>query len=134
MTKKLYFLVFGIMLSLYLPTASCQTKTVKLDQLKVKRELLKEYFLCSCIIEGFNAQHLEDYDISQAVYFEIAGYDPEAFGIVKIYAKSFIQSIEPSIIEDLGYKKAIIMQSIKKSKSKEVDKLIKSLDKYMLSD
>jgi hypothetical protein len=103
-----------------------------LDQLKVKRELLKEYFLCSCIIEGFQDQHLEDYDISQVVYFDITGYAPEAFEIVKTYAKSFVQSIEPSIIEELGYKKAIIMESIKKTKSKEVDKLIESLDKYML--
>jgi len=100
----------------------------------VWRELLKDYFLCVCITEGFKDKQIGKDDISQAVYFDILRYSPEAFQEVKDYAKKFVETIEPSPIEDLGNKKAIILSCIKKYRSKELDKFIKSMDKYMLSN
>lgn len=68
------------------------------------------------------------------VYFDILRYSPEAFQITKTYAKKFIETLEPSPIVDLGNEKAIILNCIEKYKSKELDKHIKSMDKYLLSD
>jgi hypothetical protein len=97
-----------------------------------QRELLKEYFLCVCITEGFKDKQIAENDISQAVYFDILQYSPEAFQAVKDYAKKFIETLVPSPIEDLGNKSAIILSFIEKYKSKELDKLIKSMDKYLI--
>jgi hypothetical protein len=110
--------------------------TADLEKVKpyVWRELLKEYFLCVCIMEGFKDKQIDKDDISQGVYFDILRYSPEAFQEVKDYAKKFVETIEPSPIEDLGNKKAIVLSCIEKYKSKELDKFIKSLDKYLLND
>jgi hypothetical protein len=48
------------------------------------------------------------------------------------YVKKYDYIYTPEI-EDLNNKKAIIMLSIEKYKSKEIDKFIKSMDKYMLN-
>jgi len=111
-----------------------ELSTTDLEKAKshVWRELLKEYFLCKCILEGFKDKELQD--ISPAGYFDIVRYDPEAFHEVTDYARKFVETIEPSPIEDLGNNKAIILDCISKYKSKELDKFIKTLDKYMLKD
>jgi hypothetical protein len=114
--------------------ATSQEVVLNLEHIQTQRELLKEYFLCVCITEGFKDKQIGEDDISQAVYFDILRYDPEALQEVSNYAKKFIASIEPSVIEDLGNKKAIIILSIEKYKSNEVDNFIKSMDKYILDD
>jgi hypothetical protein len=111
-------------------TLYSQTNIEQLDNDSVKRELLKEYFLCVCITEGFNG--VKQNDISLSIYFDIIGYAPVAFEEVSDFAKKFIASIKPSIIEDLGNKKAVIMLSIEKYKSSELNMFIKSMDKYIL--
>lgn len=97
-----------------------------------QRELLKVYFLCICITEGFGDKKIDENDISQSVYFDILRYNPEALQKVKDYAKSFIETIAPSPIEDLGNRKAIIASCIEKYKSKDLDNFIKQLDRYLL--
>ena len=97
-----------------------------------QRELLKDYFLCVCITEGFGDKQINEDDISQSVYFDILRYNPEALQKVKDYAKSYIETIEPSPIEDLGNRKAIIASCIEEYKSKELDIFIKQLDRYLL--
>lgn len=130
---------------LFLSIVSCSTNRIVVfaelsatDIEKAKpyvwQELLKEYFLCVCITESFKDKQIEEYDISQAVYFDVLRYSPEAFQEVKDYAKKFVASIEPSPIEDLGNKKAIISDCISKYKSKDLDKFIKTMDKYMLKN
>ena len=109
-----------------------QVHTTDLKKTSVQRELLKEYFFCVCITEGFNNKQVAAQDISQAIYFDIMRYRPDAFQEVNDYAKRFVETIEPSPIEDLGNKKAIILNCIEKYKSKEVDKFIKSMDKYLV--
>ena len=99
-----------------------------------QRELLKDYFLCVCITEGFKDKNINEDDISQSVYFDILRYDPEALQKVKEYANSFVATIDPSPIEDLGTRKAIIANCIEKYKSKDLDNFIKQLDHYLLND
>lgn len=127
--KWYYYLFFLSVLSLF----SCLGQQTD-DKTKEQRELLKEYFLCECITEGFDDKNIQEDDISQSVLFDILNYSPDAIQEVKEYAKSFVQTIDPSPIEDLGNRKAIILNSIEKYKSKELDDFIKSLDRYLLND
>ena len=127
--KWYYYLFFLSVLSLF----SCLGQQTD-DKTKEQRELLKEYFLCECITEGFDDKNIQEDDISQSVLFDILNYSPDAIQEVKEYAKSFVQTIDPSSIEDLGNRKAIILNSIEKYKSQELDDFIKSLDRYLLND
>jgi hypothetical protein len=127
--KWYYYLFFLSVLSLF----SCLGQQTD-DKTKEQRELLKEYFLCECITEGFDDKNIQEDDISQSVLFDILNYSPDAIQEVKEYAKSFVQTIDPSPIEDLGNRKAIILNSIEKYKSQELDDFIKSLDRYLLND
>ena len=140
--KNLYFIFVLSILSLTScftinrPIIFTELSSTDLEKPKshVKRELLKEYFLCVCITESFKDGQISELDISQSMYFDILRYRPEAFQEVKNYAKEFVETLEPSPIEDLGNKKAIISSCIGKFKSKELNKFIKSLDKYMLNN
>jgi len=134
--KRLYFILVLSILSLTNCTTASRPPVIfgeltaaDLEKAEpyVWRELLKEYFLCTCIAEGFN----DEDDMSQAVYFDILRYSPMAFEEVRDYAKKFVETIEPSPIEDFGNKRAITLSCIDKYKSKELEKFIENMDKYM---
>lgn len=137
--KKIYFI---LVMSVFSLTSCITTKPVQFGELDAKelerakpyvwRELLKEYFLCVCITEGFKDKNIVEDDISEAVYFDVLPYSPEAFQEVREYAKKFVKTIEPSPVVDLENKRAVILDCISKYKSKELDKFIKSLDVYLL--
>ena len=130
--KKIGFvLLLGVVLMSFMAAANSESEST---HVKEQRELLKDYFLCKCLTVGFEEVQIDKYDCSPAVYFDIARYDPGAFHEVAAYAKEFVASIEPSPIEDLGHRKAIIIHCIDKYKTKEVDDFIKSMDRYMLND
>lgn len=132
MKNKLYFVVILLLVSLANSTTVLgQLKAEDLDKPTVKRELLKEYFLCMCLMEGFKDINIGEHDVSESVYFDITNYATDAFQDVKVYARNFVDTIQPPIAEGFGDKKAIVLKCIEKYKSKEVDKFIKSLDKYM---
>ncbi len=129
--KRFYFFVFGLFV-ISLTSCRVQNTSLVLQKTTVQRSLLKEYFLCVCITEGFKDEQITDKDISQAIYFDILQYSPEAIQIVRDSAVQFVGTIRPSPIIDLNNKRAIIMMSIEKYKSKELDRLVKSLDKYYI--
>ena len=127
--------LIAIILISILSLNSCLGQKSADDNMTIsQRELLKDYFLCVCITEGFKDKNINEDDISQSVYFDILRYDPEALQKVKEYAKSFVATIDPSPIEDLGKRKAIIANCIEKYKSKDLDVFIKQLDRYLLND
>ncbi|NDW13678.1 hypothetical protein D0T50_12365 [Bacteroides sp. 214] len=127
---------FSILMLLFLFLSTCfgQVETTELSKKSVQRKLLTEYFLCVCISEAFKDIHINEHDISQTVYFDILRYKPEAFQEIKEYARAFVETIEPSPLVDLKYKKAILLECIEKYNSKEVGKFIKRMDKYLLTD
>ena len=131
--KRFYFFVFGLFV-ISLTSCRVQNTSLVLQKTTVQRSLLKEYFLCVCITEGFKDEQITDKDISQAIYFDILQYSPEAIQIVRDSAVQFVGTIRPSPIIDLNNKRAIIMMSIEKYKSKELDRLVKSLDKFLIHD
>ena len=96
----------------------------------VWRGLLKDYFLAKCILEGFKDKDLQDN--SSAIYFDIVRYEYCAFLEIIYYARRFIKTIKPSPHPDHRNKRAVILKCIDKYKSDELDKFIKSLDKYMI--
>ena len=120
--KKIYFI---LVMSVFSLTSCITTKPVQFGELDAKelerakpyvwRELLKEYFLCVCITEGFKDKNIDDDDISGTVYFDVLPYSPEAFQEIKAYASSFVETIEPSPIMDHGGKRTVHAQ-IKESR------------------
>lgn len=133
---KKFFCIFVLSIS---SLTSCfgQLSAVDLKKTTIQRGLLKEYYLCVCITEGFKDKHIAEDDISQSVYFDILRYSPEALKEVKDSAIKFVETIiepEPSPIIDLSNKRAVIIRCIEKYRSKEIEKFIKSLDNYLLKD
>lgn len=114
------------------PLSSSQLHTTDLEKKSVQRALLKEYFLCVAIHEGFKAQQLDTADCSLAVYFDILRYPPEVFEKIQAYAKQMVASMQPSPITDLGYRKAILLDCMEMYKSKELDQFIRAMDEYFL--
>ncbi len=82
----------------FLSLTSCcgQHTALNLEKRTVQKELLKEYFLCMCIMEGFKDKQICKDDVSKSVYFDILQYSPEALQKVEAYAKAFVETIEPS--------------------------------------
>ena len=109
---------------------SCMT-TNKYYSSQANRDLLQEYFLCCCLVHGFDNLRLDTCDISPSIYFDIARYDPMAFHLIDSIAKNYVDHIDPSVIEDHHGKKSIIARSIYLYKSKSIKKIIKSMDIYM---
>ncbi|MFZ4400624.1 MAG: hypothetical protein ACOYO1_11360 [Bacteroidales bacterium] len=112
---------------LFIYTANGQRSS----SIKKNRDMLKEYFLYSCIRYGFESKNISDIDHSGAVYIDLLRYDLKAINITDSLAKNFINSIESSNYEGHNTK-GIIILSIEKYKSNELDKFIKSMDKYMI--
>ena len=108
--------------------------THKHNSTQINKTLLQEYFLCCCLIHGFDHLHLDTCDISPSVYFDIARYDPQAFRQIDSMAQEYIRRIEPSVIKDHMGKKSIIAHSITWYKSDSIKRLIKSMDIYLLKE
>lgn len=97
------------------------------------REMLKDYFLYSCIRHGFEDLDIKNKDHSGAVYIDLLRYDLKALHKTDSIAKAFISSIEASPYENRNTK-GIIILSIEEHKSKRIDEFIKSMDIYMLKE
>lgn len=96
-------------------TLSCNTHRDQAECSK-SREMLKEYFLYSCLHHGYPQMELAKLDYSSAVYVELSNYAPQVYRKVDSLAKDFVSKIG---YEDTYYK------------SKEFDDFIRSLDEYM---
>ena len=97
------------------------------------REMLKDYFLYSCIMHGFENSDIKTKDHSGAVYIDLLRYDLKAIYKIDSLAKDFVDSIELSRYENRSTR-GIIMLSIVEYKSKRIDEFIKNVDIFMLKD
>ncbi len=95
------------------------------------RNMLRDYFLYSCITYGFKDQGILKVDHSGAVYIDLLRYELRALHIIDSIAKDFVDSIPISPYENRNTK-GIIILSIEKYKSNEIYKKIIELDKYMI--
>ena len=95
------------------------------------RELLKQVFLCQCIDIIYQGCGSRPKDISMSVYFDIIPYNSvEVFPLIHKYAQEFVESIEPSIIEDHQGNRPLLLECISAYNEKELDSFIRSLDCY----
>ncbi len=127
--RQLLFILFVITLFISL-SISCKGQNNTIEK---NRELLKEYFLYSCIRHGFENINLSEIDHSGAVYIDLLRYDLKALHKTDSLAKVFVSSIETSDYEERNTKGVIIL-SIEKYKSPELKRFIKTMDKYLLKD
>ncbi len=95
--------------------------------------MLKEYFLFSCIMHGFENSDIKKMDHSGAVYIDLLRYDSKALHKTDSLAKAFVNSIGVSSYENRNTK-GIIILSIEEFKSKRINDFVKSMDIYMLKE
>ena len=101
--------------------------------IRENRQMLKDFFLYSCIMHGFENADMKKMDHSLAVYIDLLRYNLEAIHKTDSVAKAFTGSIETSPYENRRTKGSIMM-SIEEYKSKRLDKFITSMDIYMLKE
>ena len=105
--------------------------TTDLKKKSVQRKLLKEYVLCQCFRECYKDSHNLQKDFSPSFYFDIMSYELEAFKEVKEYAQRIVASIGPSPMVDFNNSKCYFIILMDFYKSKELDRFIKQMDKYL---
>lgn len=98
-----------------------------------QRDIMKDFILCSCILEIY-----EGHDNSESFFqknnYESPHYNTEAFLKAEEYARLFLSSIKPSPAGGINNGKPYMIKIMKLYKSKELDRFVKSLDKYLFMD
>lgn len=121
---RLCFLLF--IASLFSCTVTKMEEPQEYNSKEQQKEFLKDYFLFSCL---YKAKPDMEIDISAAVYFDLSNYSIDVFKQIDDYAKQFVDSIPESPNIDLNNGRAVLMHSLEKYKSKELDLFIENLDK-----
>jgi hypothetical protein len=93
---------------------------------------LKEYAFCKCLEFASNDSVLFKEDISITVYKEIANYALNVFTSVDSLTMKAALAIKPSIIADYNHRKAIVSDCFIFFKSRQLDSLVRSMDKLQL--
>lgn len=127
---KRSILVIGIITSVILSACGQTTSksaTIKGDSLQIKQQqMLKDYFLCSCIDYGFKEDSLFiKKDHSMTVYTELMDYEYDDIQKVKQYAKRIVDNTIPT--SNYSGKRGILGSCIEYYRGKELDSLIKSM-------
>lgn len=120
-------IIFFVSVSITACGQSPNPKTIvqKTDSTSAKQQqMIKDYFLCSCIDNGFKSDSLFFKDHSLAVYTEMLDYDYNDIERVKAFAKQVVDEIPAS---NYSGKRGVFGSCIEYYRGKELDKLIKSL-------
>lgn len=96
------------------------------------RELLRQYFLCSCLSHAYDSIGVNDIDHSKSTYFDILRYELPAMQKIDSMAIVFVNGIELSNYENRNRAGYMIL-CIEEYESKRMNQFIMSMDKYMLS-
>ncbi len=98
---------------------------------KDKRELLKDYAFCQCMLYSFEADSIKLNDVSISVLYELSDYSISLLQRKKMdsIAQSFANTIEPLQPGDYGNKRAVILECLHFYKSRQLKKLINSINK-----
>jgi hypothetical protein len=99
------------------------------SRIKQSRKLMREYAFCACAQIISNDSTLFRNDLSNAIYFDIAGYNFSSYKKVDSAAKAFSILAEPSNISDYENKKAVFLNCFEFYHSRQLKALIKKLDK-----
>jgi hypothetical protein len=108
--------------------AVTKSNAVKSDStIQEQRELLRDYALCSCIINGSGDSSNKN-DYSRSLYADQSLYSERSLLYIDSISIVFAQSIKPAKYEAYKGQKAIIYFCTEFYKSQRLDSLIKSLD------
>jgi hypothetical protein len=92
-----------------------------------QRALLRDYALCSCIINGSGDSSLKN-DYSRSLYADQSLYAESSLLLVDSVATAYARSIKPAQYEAYKGQKAIIYFCTEFYKSQPLDSLIRTLD------
>ena len=99
------------------------------SSLEHKREWLKDYALCCCLLYASKRDTLISNDISFSIYREISNYgDDDVYKTIDSVSKKAASKIEPTQIADYNGKKPLLKGCIEYYNSMELDSLVKSFD------
>lgn len=126
-------IIFFVSVSLTACGQNTSNKTIaqKVDSSSVKKQqMLKDYFLCSCIDYGFKEDSLFFKDASMTVYSEMLDYDYNDIQKVKQFAKQKIDEgkvMKGETSADVKADRAVFGSCIEYYRGKELDRLIKKM-------
>jgi hypothetical protein len=128
--KMKFILVFSVVFIQCCQSQNQNLNTIQTtDSIVVKnRNLLKDYFLCSCIDKGFKNDSLQKKESSISIIVEMSDYFPSAFQKIDSVADSLIRSIPTKNTNEEAPGPAIMLNCITYYKSKELNRLVESLD------
>jgi len=93
------------------------------------RTLLKEYAYCKCFQNASGDTSYFVQDVSLSIYFDIANYNFSAYDKIDSLSRASVIEIKPIEIADYQNKKAIFFNCFNFYKSKQLDSIVKTLDK-----
>jgi len=107
-----------------------QTK-VNTDSLTLRnQQMLKDYFLCSCITKGFKDDSLAYKDYSMQLYTELLRYSFADLQKIKQFSISVIEEINQATGEKsfgVGDRRGVLGTCIEYARGKELDEMVKSM-------
>jgi hypothetical protein len=103
----------------------------KHQQIAANQAYLKEYAFCKCLsqVKDYNYASATKADISASVYLDISGYPIDVHILLDSAAAKAAALIKPSMVPDHQGKKAVLMGCFDFYKSKQLDSLIRKIDK-----
>ena len=119
---RLPFLIIGGVIFMF-------TNCVSSSKLKQNRQLLKEYAYCRCFQYASADTAYFMNDVSLSVYLDLANYDFSAYDKIDSLSRMTVEEFKAFEIVDYQNKKAVFLNCFNFYKSKQLDSLIRSLDK-----
>lgn len=92
------------------------------DALSTQKQMLKNYFLCSCIDYSFRSDSLFYKDHSLTVYSELLNFKYDDIQNVKKYAKEIAEQIQ---ISNYSNNRGVFFTCIEHYQGKKLDKMIR---------
>ena len=127
-----YLFLFTFILSMSNVFSQSKSGTDKRKvQLKQQRKWLKEYALCNCIQYGYNDEQVFD-DLSSSIYINLLLYGQSTLDTISSISKEVAQKIEPSKIDDVLGRRAIIAECLIFYDSRKLDAIVRSYDKSIV--
>lgn len=119
----LFFVLF-VAFSSCAQDKSAAFSSISDSTLLTNRQILKDFFLCKCIDNGFKENNIFKSDHSVSVLVEMADYRAEAFASVDSLAKT----IARTPVSNLTGRRGLLINCIDYYNAKQLDDFVKGLD------
>lgn len=126
--KILLFMLVGIFFSCRNPKDTKVIDESPGNTAENRRQWLKDYALCDCMLYATNKDSVIQSDISFSILREISAYDDRVYDIIDSVSKKTVDAVKPAVIADYNGKKSMLMSCIEFHRSKMLDSMVKSFD------